>query len=462
MADARAQTHPPPYAARLGSVNSIHGRRLLASALWLILCANAALIFWLWLRDGGVSNVHTFGDLNTTVGRITGLLGTYLLLIQVLLIARLPFLERLIGFDRLTVWHRRNGKLCLYLILAHVVFITIGYAMTDRISIRAEATILLQSYPGMVTATIGTVLLIVVVISSLVILRMRLRYEAWYLVHLTAYAGIVLSWNHQIPTGNELAVNRTAAAYWTALYLITLALVVLFRFVQPMLRAWWFRMRVAEVKAETENVVSLLITGRHLDRLGARAGQFFLWRFLTRDRWWESHPFSLSAAPDGRSLRITVKNSGDFSGRLGKLRPGTKIVAEGPFGTFTAEGRRRDRIALIAGGIGITPIRALLEDMPGDLVLIYRVLSDSDIVFRDELDRLAGDRGVQLFYVVGDHRDPSCTHFMSPEHLCELIPDIADREVYICGPTAMADLIVQSVRSAKVPHSFIHLERFAL
>src|SRR5437588_11358945 len=119
LADVRARAQPAPYAARLGNVNSIHRRRLVALALWLIFCANAGLIVWLWLRNGGVSNVHSLGDLNTTVGRITGLLGAYLLLIQVLLIARLSFLERLIGFDRLTVWHRRNGKLLLYLLLAH-------------------------------------------------------------------------------------------------------------------------------------------------------------------------------------------------------------------------------------------------------------------------------------------------------------------------------------------------------
>src|SRR5436190_9446628 len=265
-----------------------------------------------------------------------------------------------------------------------------------------EVARLLAHYPGMVAATVGTGLMVVVVITSLVIARQRLPYEAWYLVHLSAYAGIALAWVHQIPTGNELAANPAAAAYWTALYLATLALLMVFRIVQPVFSAAWYRMHVREVTVEGLGVVSLRISGRHLDRLGARAGQFFLWRFLTRERWWAAHPFSLSAAPDGRSLRITVKSVGDFSSRIGEVPPGTRVIVEGPFGVFTAAVRRRERVVLIAGGIGITPIRALLEEMPGhpgDLALIYRVLRDDELVFRDELDALARERGITLHYV---------------------------------------------------------------
>lgn len=458
MADVRARR-----LARYATVRPHAGQRTaIAWLLWLVFVANAGAIVILWARGGNVSGVHTLASLLSSVGRVTGLLGAYLLLVQVLLLARLPWLERLVGFDRLTIWHRRNGKAALYLVLAHVVLITVGYAMTDRISIPAEVSTLVRGYPGMVEATIGTGLMILVVGTSLVIVRRRLRYEAWYGVHLTAYAAILLGWFHQLPTGNEFITNRSAAVYWTALYLATLAPLVLFRFAQPIIRALWHRMRVAEVIVEGPNVVSLRITGRHLDRLGARAGQFFLWRFLTPNRWWESHPFSLSEAPNGRSLRITVKSSGDFSSHMGEIPPGTRVMAEGPFGTFTDAVRQRDRVALIAGGIGITPIRALVEEMPGDLVLVYRALREEDVVFRPELERLAHRRGIVTHYVIGDHAAPGGERLLSPEHLCELVPDIADRDVYVCGPPAMTAFIENRIRRAGVPPRYIHTERFAL
>ncbi len=238
--------------------------------LWLVFLANVAFIVVLWLRGDGASGVHHLGDLLTSLGRITGLLGAYLLL------ARLTVLERLTGLDRLTVWHRRNGRLALYLVLAHLVLITIGYALTDCLSIPAEASQLLGSYPSMVTATVGTGFLALVVLTSLVIVRRRLRYEAWYLVHLMAYAGIVLSWFHEVPTGNEFITNPGATAYWTALYLATLAVLVLFRFALPIVQGFWYHLRVEQVIPESASVVSLRITGRHLDRLHARAGRFFL------------------------------------------------------------------------------------------------------------------------------------------------------------------------------------------
>jgi predicted ferric reductase len=437
-------------------------RTVIAWLVRLTALANIGIVVWLWLNGGGLSGLNDWATLATSVGRITGLLAVDALLIQVLLIARLPFLELIAGFDRLAAWHRINGKLCLYLILAHVGFITAGYAATDRISIPAEFLSLLQNYSGMVTALIGTILLVLVAVTSIVIVRRQLRYETWFLVHFMAYAGIALAWFHQLPNGIVFISNPLASAYWTALYVATLLLVVLFRFGKPILRTLFHGMRVADIVVEAPGVVSLHITGRKLHWLNARAGQFFLWRFLDRGRWHESHPFSLSAAPNGRSLRITIKDLGDFSGRIGTIKPGTRVIAEGPFGSFTDEARTRERVALIAGGVGITPIRALLEEMHGDLALIYRVVREEDLIFRDELEALAQRRGIALHYVLGDHRTPGNERLMSAPHLRELLPDIAGREVYLCGPPAMMKILERNVRRAGVDAHHIHIDRFAL
>ncbi len=186
------------------------------------------------------------------------------------------------GFDRLTVWHRWNGHLCIDLVVAHVVFTVWGYALMDRYSILEEVSTMLGGgiYPGMITATIGTAMLLAVVATSIVIVKRRLSYEWWYAVHLLAYAGIALAWFHQIPTGNELVLDEAAADYWRGLYLATLAILVVFRLLVPFWQLFRYRLRVAGVDDEGPGVVSLHLTGRNLDRLGAEPGQFFLWRFL--------------------------------------------------------------------------------------------------------------------------------------------------------------------------------------
>ncbi len=430
-------------------------------SLRLVFYGIAAIIAGLWLKDGGISGVHDTATLLISIGRFTGLFGSYLLLLQILLLARLPFLEWTVGFDRLMKRHRLNGKVSLGLIVAHVGTITAGYAQQSRISIVAQAGSFLSAYPGMMQALIGTVLLVLVAVTSIVIVRRRMRYETWFLVHLMAYLGIFLAWFHQVPTGADLLGNPLATAFWTALYVATLQLVVLFRVLQPLVGFLWHRMRVTEVTREGPGVVSLRISGHHLDWLNARPGQWFLWRFLDRERWLESHPYSLSAAPDGRSFRITIKALGDFSRDMVRVKPGTFVMAEGPFGSFTKEARTQGRVALIAGGVGITPIRALLEDMQGDVVLIYRASHAGEIVFRDELESLARERGARIRYVLGDRRIPGNAHLLSREHLRSLVPDIATRDVYLCGPTGMIRSLKRALLRLGVPKALIHVDEFA-
>jgi len=435
-----------------------HARRAAGLAVvWTLVLGNAAAIFWLWAHGGNLDN-KTTGEALTSVARITGLVSAYTALIQVVLLARIPALERLVGFDRLTVWHRWNGHATIDLVVAHVFFSVWGSALMDRYSVGKEISTMLGGgiYPGMITATVGTALLIAVVATSYVIVRRRLRYEWWYAVHLLAYAGIALAWFHQIPTGNELVLDTVAADYWRALYVGTLAVIVGFRVLAPVVNAFRYRLRVAEVRPEGPGVVSIRISGRRLDRLNAQPGQFFQWRFL--NRWWTAHPFSLSEAPDGRSLRITVKALGDHTAGLASTPVGTRVVAEGPFGVFTDAMRRSGKRLLIAGGIGVTPVRALVQRPGGDDVVVYRALRDEDLVLRDELEQL----GVDVHYVVGDHAAPGGDRLLSPDHLRELVPDLAERDVYICGPPGMTDAAVRNVRAAGVPRRRIHVERFAL
>jgi len=466
--------HALPSTARAATLNTgksraaaadrrAHRRAAGLAAVWAIVLANAGVIVWLWVNGNNLS-VNSTGEAFTSVARITGLLAAYLALIQVILLARVPWLERLVGFDRLTVWHRWNGFAVVWLTILHVVFSVWGYALMDRLSIGGELSTMLGGgiYPGMITATVGTGLLLAVAASSMVIARKRLPYEWWYAVHITTYAAIALAWFHQIPTGNELVLDVTAADYWRSLYLATLALLVVFRLGVPVVQALRYRLRVAEVVEEGPGVVSLRMTGRNLERLKARPGQFFLWRFVAREWWKTAHPFSLSTAPDGRSLRITVKALGDHTARLKSIPVGTRVVAEGPFGLFTDATRRREKALLVAGGIGISPVRALVEDAEGDVDVVYRAVNDGDLVLRKELEDLARSRHVDVHYVVGDHAAPGGDQLLSPAHLAELVPDVADREVYVCGPPGMIDAVARSIRAAGVPRRYIHTERFAL
>jgi ferredoxin-NADP reductase len=230
----------------------------------------------------------------------------------------------------------------------------------------------------------------------------------------------------------------------------------------PLINAFRHRLKISEVVNEGPGVVSLRIGGRRLDKMRAAPGQFFSWRFLAKGFWWAPLPFSLSSAPDGQSFRITVKNLGGHSAKMDRLVPGTRVVAEGPFGVFTEASRTQEKVLLVAGGIGITPIRALMDEMEGDIIVLYRVMSQEDLIFNDELAHLASDRRVTVHNVVGDHTTPEGRELLSPAHLRELVPDLVEREVYLCGPTAFLDVLQSELRRAGVSRRHLHVERFAL
>jgi predicted ferric reductase len=454
---ATSGRRPSPSRARL--VRS--GARLL---FWGFVVGNIVAIVWIWVGNQNLP-FHRTADGVSRIGGLTGLLAAYLALVQVLLLARLPWLERVAGFDRLTVWHHWNGFAVLALVVGHTVLAIYGYALGNHTQFIDEFWTMVGrgAFPGMVTATIGTVLFVAVAGASVVIVRRRVSYELWYAVHLSAYAAIALAWFHEIPVGGDInpAFHPRVTDYWRALFFGTVALLAL-RVLMPAVRAFRFRLRVAEVIEESPGVTSLRIAGRRLDRLHAQAGQFFIWRFLAGGHWWSAHPFSLSAAPDGRSFRISAKAVGDHTSRMGTIRAGTRVLADGPFGEFTEARRRRDKVLLIAGGIGITPARALAETLTGDVVLVHRVLSEDDVVFAEELAALADERGLVVHHVVGDHASVEGRDLLSSVHLRELVPDIVERDVYLCGPPAMIAALRKSLRETGVSRRHLHVERFAL
>jgi predicted ferric reductase len=454
-ARSRSSTSQPPL-PRVWPVARI-------DVLWVLL-GNAVLIGAMWLRHGGLDELPTPGGLLTAIGQLTGLYAAYLALLQLVLMGRSPWLDQLFGMDRLSVIHRWLGFATIWLVVAHGAFTITGYAIGDAVSIPDETWQILN-YPWVLASIIGFGLFVGVGVTSMRVARRSLGYERWHLIHLLAYAAIALGFMHQLLVGMDFKDDPIARVYWTALYVLAAALILVFRVGQPVALNVRHRLSVARVVEEGPGLVSIYVTGHDLDRLPVRSGQYFVWRFLNGREWWHGHPFSLSSAPNGRWLRITVKALGDGTRRLQRVPVGTRVWVEGPYGVLTGARRRGRKVALIAGGIGIAPLRALLEALPaahGELVLVYRARAERHIVFREELDALAAVRGARVEYLVGRRgsrdlpNDP-----LSPQALLELIPDLTERDVYLCGPIPMMDRLEGSLAAVGVPSDRVHAERFA-
>ncbi|HEY2063381.1 MAG TPA: ferredoxin reductase family protein [Amycolatopsis sp.] len=425
--------------------------------LFAFLGANVALVT-VFFVNGGLSDNPLI-----SAGRLAGLYAAQAMAFQLLLVARLPWLDRRLGMDRLTAWHRWTGFTLLWTLLAHVVLIVFGYASVEDRGPVGELVQLADTLEGLLRAIVAFVLILVVGAASARFARKRMAYETWHFVHLYTYAAVLLAFTHQIAVGQSFTSHLVARAYWWTLWLGAGAVVLAGRVGLPLWRNLRHQLRVVAVVPESPDTVSVYMTGKDLDRLPARAGQFFLWRFLTKDRWWQANPFSLSAAPDGRTLRLTAKAVGESSANLRSLRVGTRVFAEGPYGAFTTIHQQRPNALLVAGGVGITPIRALLEDISGHVVVLYRVRTPQDAVLLPELRGLAKARGAIVHVLSGpsDQRGPHGP-LLGTESLHALVPDVDDRDVFVCGPPGMTAAVLRSLRELRVPSAQVHAERFSL
>lgn len=426
----------------------------------IVFCFTLATSVELWWLNTPAGTLASVSDILIAVGRLTGIVGGFILLFQVLLMSRVGWLERWIGAHSLLLWHRELGGYLLVAVLAHVATIIVGYAQAVDEPVLSEAWTMITTYEDMISATVATAILIAIGLLAARAIRRLVSYELWYYLHLSSYLILLWSYGHQFASGQEFMSGGFAQWYWAALYVFVLASLLWGRLLGPLLFNVRHRLKVLRVTQESADMVSIYIGGRNLERIRARAGQYFRWRFLTTGCWWQAHPFSLSAAPNHEWLRLTVKVVGDHTKQLQFLRPGVRVFAEGPSGVFTADRRVQRRALLIAGGSGIAPIRALLEDLPPGTVLIYRAGRAEDIVFREELEWLARDRGATVWYVLGGRDEPGPRHLFTPKGLRELIPDVRRRDVYLCGPPGLVAVSRDTLKLLRLPRRQLHLDPF--
>ncbi|HEY6276105.1 MAG TPA: ferredoxin reductase family protein [Streptosporangiaceae bacterium] len=435
-------------------------RPVLARAALVVAGAGLGAVTALTITTETGAGLRATGGLAIFGGSLTGMIGTYLALLMVLLVSRIPAIERVLGQDGLLRWHRRLAPWPICLLIAHALLITVGYAQAARAGLGREIGALLSSYPDVLIATIGLGIMGLIGLISLRAIRSRLRRETWWLVHLYMYLALSLAFAHVLVLGPAFVGHPLTRLVWSVAWAGTAGLVICYRFGLPLVRSVRHRLVVAEVRPEGPGVVSVICAGRELDKLPVAGGQFMCWRFLTRGRWWQAHPYSLSALPQPPYLRLTVKAVGDHSAGLADLRPGTPVLVEGPYGAFTRHAQVRPHALLIAGGIGVTALRSLLEDLPRKSapVVLLRASRPEDLVLGQEISQLVRHQHGQLHQLIGGREQAG----LDERSLPRLVPDLHRRDVYVCGPEGFVASIVDLVRQLGVPDEAIHHEAFAL
>ena len=432
--------------------------------------ASVVAVVVFFLIDGGLKGVTDVPTALNAVSRLTALVGTDLLLIHMLLVARVPWIDKFYGHDKATLAHKKLGKPVLYFIVAHFLASLIQFAITNGQNVIATLVWFITDVPDMLTAVAALTLMILVVVTSLNFARRKMSYEAWFIVHLMSYAAVLLAVPHIFTTGSDIAGKPASTIFWVTVYLFVAGNIIWYRVTKPLIRIFANSMKIDNVVRESSDTTSLYLRGKNIEKLGGAAGQFYFLRVLTPKRWFKAHPFSLSAAPNNHFMRFTIGNRGDDTAVLQNIKPGTRVSVEGPYGVFTEERRTKEKVVLIASGIGIPPVRALAESMAakdGDITVIYRVRDEQDASLLGEMQELARLRKINLFVLAGPRAglkswmNNDGTSNPDLARLAIMAPWISESDVYICGPQAWSELVVSCVTRAGVPAERIHAEEFA-
>ena len=435
-ATARSPGVRRPSTAQPGTGGQQATRRSRRGSPWVVTAAVAILGLGLGatvatsVTGETLSQLRASGGVAMFLGGFTGLAGAYLALVMVMLVSRVPLVERVLGQDGLLRWHRRLAPWPISLIAAHVVLLTLAYAQAAHQGLWHEVGTIVFSFPWMIEATIGFVLMMAVAVVSIRAIRRRVRRERWWAFHLCMYLALALSFAHVIVLGPSFVRHPLSRFLWIVIWLATAGMVIAYRVGLPLVRTLRHRLEVVEVRPEGPGVVSVICMGRRLERLAVSGGQFFEWRFLTRGMWWQAHPFSLSARPKPPYLRLTVKDRGDFSAAVASLQAGyARRHRRAVRGLHLSCPAAEESCANCRGNRSHRYTRCL-EDLPNSTepVVFLRASTEDDLVLSSEVGEWARRRNGRAYNLVGSRSA------VRLERVLQLVPDFRKRDVYIAVP----------------------------
>ncbi len=430
-----------------------------------VLGLNFFLTFMLWRQGSfGLLASGNTGDSLIAFGRLGGLLSQLFIVLELILVGRITFIEQEFGHIQMNRIHRWVGYSLLGFFVLHPILLIMGYSALSNSSFVAQFMEFLLHWNDVFLAFIGLILFLGLTVFSIAIIRRKVRYETWYVAHLGMYVAIFLTLGHQTEVGDFMG-NQAWMLYWDVLNIGALSLLFIYRFGRPALAFYKHRFIIQKVVREGGGVTSLYITGKNLDRFSFKPGQFANLLILSRKHFF-AHPFSFSAAPNGEYLRFSIKDCGDFTCKVCLCEPGTSVIIDGPLGVFTEQKSETDKYLLIAGGIGITPIRALAEALSRegkDVVLMYAAHTRDDLIFHKELEAFSCKRSYVLKDVEQENQLSGYEYGrIDLERIRKTAPDFAQRDAYICGPAPMILSLESQLRGVGVPNTQLHSEMFKM
>jgi len=403
----------------------------------------------------------------SALGKHFALMGFVILILQVVMAARIKWIERAFGFDILIRYHKHMALLAGCLLLAHPLLLAIGGG-----GWRLLIGLNVPWYIWLGKATLLVVLLNIWLSSYQT--SLNLKFEKWRAAHdILGPAIITMAFIHGWIVGADL---KTAGmqTLWVAALIVGGALFLYHRVIRPhQLKRHAYR--VTEVRTEADNVWTVKMTPPQGERIYPyMPGQFhFVTFYRDRNLPVEEHHWTLSSSPTEKgSVASTIKALGDFTSTIGETKVGDKAAVHGAFGRFSYVLHPEERdLVFVVGGIGITPLMSMLRHMRDtedgrSVLLMYANKQESQIVFRNELKEIEAGRypSLQVVHVISSPGEgwQGESGYIDDEKLERFCgKDLSQKVFYVCGPPPMLKAIIGTLKGMGVSEKRIRLEIFS-
>jgi predicted ferric reductase len=401
-----------------------------------------------------------------SLGMGAGLLGFAMLAMQFVLASRIKWVERPFGLDRVMRFHKWTGVTAGILILAHPIGMSAGSGHWHLLTSLALPWPILLGKGALAV-------LVVLIVLTLYRVALRLEFQTWRVAHdLGATVIIGFGIVHAWIVGDDLeipAVKALFAGLWAA---AAIGLVYV-RGVGPFL-ARRSAYTVSDVRRETHNVwtVEMAPPAGH-ERYRYQPGQFQFLTIYGSGLKAQEHPFTVSSSPtlEGK-VTSTIKESGDFTVTIGRVKAGDRVALGAPFGRFSYALHPEEKdLVFIAGGIGITPLMSMLRHMrdtgwDGRVTLFYANRTEADIAFRQEIAEMekGGRPSAKVVHILSD-ADGSWQGEkgrVDDGILRKYVGDVAGKTFYLCGPPPMMKGLRNTLAGMGVPRDCVRWELFSL
>lgn len=345
------------------------------------------------------------------LGNLLGFVSLTLLTLQFVLSSRSKFLDNIFGLDKIMRWHNTNGKLMLLVVLLHPLLIFSNWLNFLSFSEIIQSLTLAQSL-----GTLTFLLMIGVVVTSIYSSKLTRNYEQWQKIHKLTYLVLTLGFFHAYFAGS-LSYGVTPFWYWYMFLAVVVSWAVFARQYGRIFRAKEYE--ITKIKQELDDVITVYLQPKSGNAFEYKIAQFAFITFYSEGLPVEEHHFTLTSLPGEKEISFTIKSSGDYTSQLHHLKVGDAAKVDGGFGALNKVNWAGKELLLVAGGIGITPIFAMLKQLdhefkknggsnellPSKVKLVYSAKTSQDLIFHEEISNFAKNKWLDVYYCLSREKD---------------------------------------------------------